>query len=79
MNLCICMGKLTKLGLVKEGTESVEDDILVTVRGGQEDLIAIFELACLLDDTVVKDLGSGGGGGIERHCSFFLFLEGFVT
>lgn len=64
----ICKNKFTKLGLVQEETESVKDDILVAVRGGQEDLVASFELTCLLDDTVVKDLGSGGGS--RRH--FFL-------
>lgn len=66
------MNKFTKVRLVQEWTKSVEDDILVAVRGGQEDLVACLELACLLDDTVVKDLSSGGGS--SRH----FFLEGWL-
>lgn len=73
MNLHVCMGELTKLGLVEEWTDSIEDDILVAVCGSQEDLVASLELACLLDDTVVKDLGSSGVSG--RHC-FLCFLKG---
>lgn len=67
------MNKVTKLKLVQEGTRNVKDDILVAVRGEQENFVAGLELAYLLDDTAIKDLGSGGGR--RQH---FLLEEGWL-